>query len=392
MGYSENLLPKFLAKLGADVHVVTSTAQVYFNQSIYKRSYEKSLGPAIVETGIKKIDGYTLHRLPLWETGKWSMPGITGLKEYLVKLDPDIIQTFENATATTMEAAEYAKEYNRPLFTECHIHASVLYKKNRWGFRRKRLTQLIGNMISRKLKLENDVIERCYAIAPDAAEIAHDFYRIPKHKIVTQSLGVDTDMFHPLHTEDDNKKIQEIRNRLGFSPNDIVCVYSGRLNGGKNPHCLARAIDRLQELGKPYRGLFIGEGDNTYVDLIRSCRGCIVHPFVKVSQLPELYRASNIGVWPREESTSQLDAMSCGLPIVVSDQVKAKERVEGNGLTYRENDPEDLADTLLRLKDPEIRKAMGQIGAERVSARFSWTSIAKKRLEDYSVALKKLNR
>ena len=38
MGYAENCLPKALAELGHDIHVVTSTAQVYFNTKFYKNS------------------------------------------------------------------------------------------------------------------------------------------------------------------------------------------------------------------------------------------------------------------------------------------------------------------------------------------------------------------
>ena len=48
MGYIENCLPKALALLGHEVHVVSSTAQVYFNSPDYKEVYEPFLGKIIV--------------------------------------------------------------------------------------------------------------------------------------------------------------------------------------------------------------------------------------------------------------------------------------------------------------------------------------------------------
>ena len=65
MGYAENFLPKALAQLGHDVHVITSTAQVYYSSADYNKTYKPFLGNNIVNDGISKVDGYVLHRLKL---------------------------------------------------------------------------------------------------------------------------------------------------------------------------------------------------------------------------------------------------------------------------------------------------------------------------------------
>ena len=44
MGYIENCLPKTLAELGHNVHVVSSTAQVYYNDPFYEKTYAHYLG------------------------------------------------------------------------------------------------------------------------------------------------------------------------------------------------------------------------------------------------------------------------------------------------------------------------------------------------------------
>ena len=48
MGYAENALPKALAELGHEVHVLTSDAQPYFDSPDYAATYEPFIGPGLV--------------------------------------------------------------------------------------------------------------------------------------------------------------------------------------------------------------------------------------------------------------------------------------------------------------------------------------------------------
>jgi glycosyltransferase involved in cell wall biosynthesis len=62
------------------------------------------------------------------------------------------------------------------------------------------------------------------------------------------------------------------------------------------------------------------------------------------SELVGYYSAADVGVWPLECSIGMQEAMSCGLPVIISDKIGAPERISnGNGLAYREGDIEDLA-------------------------------------------------
>src|SRR5687768_1444482 len=91
MGYSENILPKALAHLGHEVHLITTTAQIYYNSKFYDQTYGVYLGPPIVEKGSKQIDGYFLHRLP-FKAGREIQ--IQGLVEKIMEIKPQIVQTF----------------------------------------------------------------------------------------------------------------------------------------------------------------------------------------------------------------------------------------------------------------------------------------------------------
>ncbi|MCK9209745.1 MAG: glycosyltransferase family 4 protein [Ignavibacteriaceae bacterium] len=389
MGYAENFLPRAMAKLGNDVHVITSTAQVYYNSPNYEKTYKEHLGPAIVPEGIKLIDGFTLHRLPFNEVKKsllnpFGFFGIhlIGLDEYLKKLKPDIIQVFNIDEFSTYEAAKFVKNNDVKFFTESHVHASVLQVNGKYNFKTYLMKK--ANKFRPTIKLINEITSKCFPIAEDVADIAATFYRVPKEKMIIQSLGVNTDLFKPIESEVEKEERIKLRQKLGFHEDDVVSIYTGRFSPGKSPNVLAEAIQLLQSRDSSFKGLFIGNGTDEEKAQLSSKSGCVVHPFVTVNELPKFYRASDIGVWPREESTSQLDAAACGLPLILSDKIKVLERVKGNGLLFHEGDINDLADKISSLKDIQARKKMSMKSIENVVQNFSWDTIAKERIKDYS--------
>lgn len=383
MGYSENFLPKAMAALGEEVHVISSTAQVYFNSPDYKKTYEPFIGPNIVAPGTKSIDGYTLHRLPLRKHWMKNVIRMEGLAELLQQLSPDIIQVFDINSVLSYDAAVIARKMKVKFFTESHVHASVFDTADR---KTKLKYRLLG--LPRKLEVINAVSQKHYPIAADVAKLSTGYFKVPAAKICIQSLGVDTGLFTPMLNPLQENKRQVIREELGFGKEDLVCIYTGRFTKDKNPLCLARAVDFLQGSGYPLiRALFIGSGTEEDIQAIRSMKGCVVHPFVKVTELPPFYQAADIGVWPKQESTSQLDAMACGLPIIVSNKVEVMERVTGNGLLYEENNYQDLADKIKILADAALRKRMAAIAVGKVRDRFSWDAIAKERIMDYQASL-----
>lgn len=380
-GYAENCLPKALAALGHEVHLVTSNVQPYYNSPTYRQTYERFLGPPVVDCGVKQIDGYTLHRLPHRE---WrGRLHLEGLSSTLRELKPQVVQTFDIHTPSTYVAVLEKITSRYRLFLEAHTHASVFESRPEalTGKRRMHLwtyRNVLGPIVSR-------FSERCYPISPDAAEIATRHHGIQKSKIVVESLGVDAAVFHPAETPADAEGRRQLRSALGISDDEIVCVYTGRFSADKNPLCLAKAVARLVAEGHPFRGLFVGNGPQE--PEIRALRGNVVHEFVPFKEVARFYHASEIGVWPRQESTSQLDAAACALPLVLSDTITVRERVEGNGFLYREDSDEDLARKLLALCDAIVRKDLGVVGAVKVREHYSWEVIARRRIHDYEEAL-----
>lgn len=383
MGYAENCLPKAVAALGHEVHLIAGNVQPYFDKPYYDKTYGPFLGPGVVATGTQDLDGYTLHRLPhAWVMRRLRIQGLMGL---LRELRPHVVQTFESMSWSTYEAALVRPLVGYVLFLESHMHASlfgpIIRPKGRGQRMKWRLyAATLGRWVSASCV-------KCYPITGDAAKVAEQFLGVEQRKIEVCSLGVDTALFHPALGDALVRERVELRQKLGFAPSDIVCIYTGRISSDKGTLLLARAVGALADEGQPFHALFVGDGTAEEIAAICAIPGCVVHPFVNVKELPPFYRAADIAVWPRLESTSQLDAAACGLPLILGSAVEVRERIEGNGLLYQQDSVEDLARQMAWLADPERRRQLGAQGAQKMRERFSWDRIARQRVQDYANAL-----
>jgi glycosyltransferase involved in cell wall biosynthesis len=382
MGYLENMLPKYLARLGVETHVVASDLPCYYRQQAVRKVYNGFIEP-LQPGSVEVRDGFTLHILG--HKKKFGHMRMTGLRKKLREIDPDVVQTSTPIGWIALDAARFKAALGYKLFTGSHHHASVFPLATDpaplWSAERlKCLAQrtIPGQMVSQ-------VTEKCHAITEDCADVAARFFGVPRSKIEICPLGVDTELFHAAVNAEDESERRAQRERLGFGEDEIVCIYTGRFSSEKNPLLLARAVAELRRQGESYTGLFVGNGEQA--EEIRKCERCVTHPFVKVEELGALYRSADIGAWPAQESLSMLDAAACGLPVVANDTMTAKERLDGNGVRYRLNDQRDLVRALLGLRGTEKRKAMGARGARRMAEQFSWESIAQRRIGDYEAAL-----
>ncbi|MEI8572077.1 glycosyltransferase [Methylomonas sp. LW13] len=375
MGYSENFLPMAFGKLNQEVHLVTSNLQVYATSTDYDKVYKNKLGNSQTKTGVFKNLYFTLHR-NYSEVSRYGI-NIIGLEEKIKKLNPDVIYCFEINLLTTALLAKLKPKYNFCLFCESRMHSSVFSPP----------TNLISKVkfwISNRHFWLEDVINNVdifYPIAPDVYFNITNYFCIPSDKCKLASLSVETGIFN---SERNEVSVTRFREKLGFGDADIVCVYTGRFTADKGPLILGQAIDYLHEIGYVFiKGLFIGCGDADYQSQLQNCKGCTTLPFVEPKDLPNIYHSSDIGVWPLQESTSQLDAMACGLPIIVNDTVEDVDRFEGNGMRFKKNDFKDLAKKILILVETEQRVNMGAIGANRIKQKYSWEVFAQQRLVEF---------
>jgi glycosyltransferase involved in cell wall biosynthesis len=147
----------------------------------------------------------------------------------------------------------------------------------------------------------------------------------------------------------------EVRSAWKVPPESPVALFCGKLQPWKRPLDLLEAFAQAQV---PEAHLvFAGDGPlRSELDAKAHGLGVAerVHVlgFVNQSQLPGVYVSSDLLVLPSEFETFGLvvtEAMSCGLPVVVSDQVGARFDLvdgQGTGFVYPAGDVKALAKIL----------------------------------------------
>lgn len=216
------------------------------------------------------------------------------------------------------------------------------------------------------LRLFYSQVERFLAIGQNAR--AHYRARgIAEERIGWSPYCVDTGLLESQVMEFTPQR-RELRHQLGFSDEDVVFIFSGKLVPKKDPLLLARALEALPEAARRRTGLVVlGDGElrGPMEAMCRQVLGdrCVFAGFVNQSRMGRFYAAADCLVLPSAfgETWGLVvnEAMQFGLPAVVSSRVGCGPDLVVTGETgyvFRSGCVEDLGDQLLRVLDgPALR-------------------------------------
>lgn len=186
---------------------------------------------------------------------------------------------------------------------------------------------------------------------------------------------VDTDLFETARAELLPQR-EVIRAELGIPSDAVVLLFTGKLIPRKQPLLLAAGLEAMRHKDRVWL-LVAGDGELREQAEAASRRALgdrvTFLGFVNQTQLPRCYVASDVFVMASLKETWGLvvnEAMTMGLPVVLSDRIGCREDLllEGRtGLSFPHDDPRALAACLDQLvSDAELRKRMGQQAREHI--------------------------
>lgn len=218
--------------------------------------------------------------------------------------------------------------------------------------------------------------DRVTAAAEHVRDALARFDGIAPQRITVIPTGIDPDRFE--HTSEDDRAVA--RQLMGLGPNENVIIHVARFAPEKDHetalHAFARAHDQLPDT----RLVLIGDGP-TRPAMQRAAWGLGVADHCLFlgrredvdALLPgaDVFLLSSLteGVSP-----TMLEAMAARLPVVATSVGGNAEVVAhgATGLLSPPADPHTLAHNLaLLLRDPGLRRRMGEAGQQRVRQRFT---------------------
>jgi glycosyltransferase involved in cell wall biosynthesis len=366
LGYQETFLAREQAKQGHEVYVVTSDR---YSLVGYKGN-AKILRDRIKGAGFSVEEGVKVWRLkPLFELPHaiW----LLGLEEKINEIKPDVIHIHGVVNFSAIRVA-LLKKKNDHIFLIYDDHMlsvasrsplKCLYPIFKWTFAKLILNQadaLVG------------VTDAC-------KDFMHKKYGFPLEDIKVIPLGADDLLF-----KQDLKIRKALREKYCFKENDVVYIYTGKIIPAKGPHILVEAACKLMTKYNNVKVLLVGNGSSEYIQQIQKIivtnnleDRFVLHDAVPNKELFKFYSIADVAVWPKEASLSMMEAMSCELPVIISDNSEVKERVQhDNGFTYTYEDIVSLAEKMELLLDPQKRADMGANGRRYIKDHLSWKVIS----------------
>lgn len=183
--------------------------------------------------------------------------------------------------------------------------------------------------------------------------------------------------FFSCEAERARAKRSESRTKWGLDNDAIVFASSGKFIAKKRPMDFVRAVDLAAKRCSRLQGLMIGDGPlrASCEEYVRSHSARVSFAgFVNQSQIPSAYAACDALVLPSDGGETWglvvNEAMACGLPAIVSDEVGCGPDLIVAGKTgsvFPLGDVEALASQMLQMVDnPALLAQMGTHAASRI--------------------------
>jgi len=183
------------------------------------------------------------------------------------------------------------------------------------------------------------------------------------------------------------------RAQLGIDDGSVVAAYVGSLVEHKDPVAAARAAG---DVGVPVVLLVAGDGPlRAELERIASASDGSVRVLGHLDGTRSVLAAADLFVLPsRREGLSYalLEAMSLGLPAVVSDAPGNPEAVGETGIVVGAGDARALAEAMRRLAgDRAARVTLGEAARKRVSSEFGVDVMRDRTVQVYEAALRRVD-
>jgi glycosyltransferase involved in cell wall biosynthesis len=206
--------------------------------------------------------------------------------------------------------------------------------------------------------------------------------------------GISPEEFQDLPSRKDLEQLYP-----GLQENRVI-LFLGRIHPKKGLDLLAKTFGKIARERDDVCLLIAGpnkEGYQAHIEKMLQTEGVLdkvvftgmINGYEKMAVL----NGADIFILPSYSegfSIAVLEAMICGLPVIITRQCNFPEVAEANAGIIIEPDVDQLANSLTKLlNEPQLRKEMGENGKHLVMEKYTWDKIAEKMMELYQTILMK---
>lgn len=229
----------------------------------------------------------------------------------------------------------------------------------------------------RERRFMDECCDKVVTIARHSYETVHTLYNIPESKLVFIPNALQDE-----YVDRTQEEVCQLRNKYGFTKDERLLIFAGRLDLVKGIIELIGAFNLLQKDIPDIRLIIAGDGN--FKQCFESANPCwsrmIFTGFIPKEQLFELYAIADVGITPslhEEFGYVAVEMMMNKLPVIASNSTGLKEILDDGkyGLLVDMND----SDKIVRLKNrmiemllcPENKRLYKELGRQRYIEEYS---------------------
>ncbi len=168
---------------------------------------------------------------------------------------------------------------------------------------------------------------------------------------------------------------------------ELRVFYVGLLNPSRGVDTMLDAAKHLKSAQFSVRMQIVGSGKHAQAlrrraDALKLQEQVEFSGWVENVRVPAMIAAADVGIvphyackhWNTTIPNKLFDYMAAGKPVIVSDASPTARIVHetGCGLVYPSHDARALADAIRQMRDPNLRRFLGQNGYSAVQRRYNW--------------------
>ena len=311
------------------------------------------------------IKAYRFRSLPIPKSGGWNLafPTVRELKKVFQKEKINVVHILLPMSGAIV-AIRAAKALNIRMVAHSHSQPENLFMDMP-----KIIQPTLGKIWNKYLAWVYSKAELIIYPTEFGRQLLHHLTEKDKFFRVVSN-GVNLNEFT-------KKEVGDFHKRFNI-PNDTINItYVGRLFPEKSLHTLIQAIPYIVKENPKVHVMLAGAG-HVRPKLEKLVQNLQINQYVTflglVSDEDKIftYNAGDIFVSPsfaELEGMTVLEAMACGKPIIVpnAEMNAAKFFINNNGFLFETENHLDLAEKISELlKNPELRKKMGQVSLENI--------------------------
>ena len=366
-GYQDNLLPKYQAKLGHDVTIIT-TCLTHQNGGIVETKpddYRLNDGVRVIRLRYRDYPLDVMTRL------------LSRLAVYplLKTIRPDFIFYHGLISSTIFDVIKYVKQDNPDCVVVEDNHLDYNIGSHSTGLK-KTLGQGYFRLINR---VSIRYVAKVYGVTPWRKTYAEDYFGIPASKTDVLIMGADDEMIDFANREQIRA---DIRGKYGFTDEDFVVVTGGKIDANKRITLLMEACRGLERVKLLIFGAVKDDVKAEFDALLAASDNIVSVGWIKSDRVYDYFFAADLVVFPGQHSVLWEQACASKVPCVF-EQWDGMDHVNngGNSDFVSPVTAETLREKIEELLFTEKYEQMRQVAASEKTDIYLYSKIAEKSLE-----------